>query len=86
MTEVGIRALRDRLSQHLDRVREGEELTVTDRGRAIARIVPVSQPRAFDRLVREGLIEPAPAPARRRPSRRVRAAAPVSDLVSAQRR
>lgn len=85
MAEVGIRALRDKLSQYLDRVRDGEELTVTDRGRAVARIVPVSQPRAFDRLVREGLIERAPAPGRQRPSRKV-GAAPLSDLVAAQRR
>lgn len=86
MAEAGIRALRDQLSQYLDRVRAGEELIVTDRGKAIARIVPIASPRPFDRLVREGLIELAPATTRRRPDRRVKARGAVSDLVSAQRR
>lgn len=86
MAATGIRALRDHLSHYLDRVRAGEELTITDRGTAIARIVPVSQPRPFDRLVREGLIDLAPTPARRRPAERQRTHEPVSDLVSSQRR
>ena len=86
MAEAGIRELRDHLSKYLDRVRRGEELTVTDRGRAIARVVPVAQPRAYDRLVSEGLIEPAEATERTRPERRVEADSPVSSLVEDQRR
>lgn len=39
MTEVGIRELRDHLSRYLDRVQDGEEVVVTDRGRAIARVL-----------------------------------------------
>ncbi len=78
--EVGIRALRDRLSEFVERVRAGEELIVTDRGRAVARLVPVGHERASDRLVREGLVEPAPAGGeRRRPTRRVAATGPGSD-------
>jgi prevent-host-death family protein len=38
---VGVRDLKARLSAHLQRVRGGARLTVTDRGRAIATIVPV---------------------------------------------
>ena len=86
MAETKIRELRNHLSHYLDRVRTGEELVVTDRGTAVARIVPVGQPRAFDRLVQEGLIEAAPDVARRRPRRRTRTAEPVSDLVADQRR
>jgi prevent-host-death family protein len=86
MAEAGIRELRNHLSQYLDRVRTGEELVVTDRGTAVARIVPVDQPRTFDRLVDAGLIEPAPDRARRRPRRRTRPLEPVSDLVGDQRR
>lgn len=85
MAEAGIRELRDNLSRYLDRVRAGEELVVTDRGRAIARVVPIDAGRAYDRLVADGVIEPAPE-ARRRAPRRVRASAPVSDLVADQRR
>lgn len=79
--EVGIRALRDRLSEFVDRVRAGEELVVTDRGRAVARIVPVGHERALDRLVREGLVEPAPVRRRGRPARRVPADGAVSELI-----
>jgi prevent-host-death family protein len=79
--EVGIRALRDRLSEFVGRVRAGEELVVTDRGRAVARLVPVDHERAFDRLVREGVVEPAPVEKRSRPTRRVAAEGPVSELI-----
>lgn len=84
--EVGIRELRDHLSRYLDRVRGGDELVVTDRGRAVARVVPVSGERTFDRLVSEGLIEPAPVARRHRPQRRVASQGTVSDLVADQRR
>jgi prevent-host-death family protein len=39
--EIGIRELKARLSSHLKRVQAGVQLTVTDRGRAIARLSPV---------------------------------------------
>jgi prevent-host-death family protein len=46
--EVGVRELRNHLSRYLDRVRDGDELVVTDRGRAIARVVPVGAERVRD--------------------------------------
>lgn len=86
MAEAGIRELRNHLSQYLDRVRTGEELVVTDRGTAIARILPIDEVRPYDRLVRDGLIDPAPSRTRRRPQRPTRTKGPVSDLVTDQRR
>lgn len=86
MAEAGIRQLRDNLSRYLERVRAGEELVVTDRGRAIARVVPIDAGRAYDRLVAEGVIEPAPDTRRRAPRRREHAKAPVSELLADQRR
>lgn len=86
MAEAGIRELRDHLSKYLDRVRGGEELTVTDRGTAVARIVPVDQPRPYDRLVDEGIIEPSAVEQRTRPARRVKTDGSVSELVADQRR
>jgi prevent-host-death family protein len=83
--EVGVRDLRDNLSRHLDRVRHGEEIVVTDRGRAIARVLPIGAPRALDRLVADGLVTPATRP-KSRPAHRVRGAGTVSDLVAEQRR
>lgn len=85
MAEVGIRELRDHLSRYLDRVREGEEVVVTDRGRAIARMLPIDGERTIDRLVAEGLVTPAKQPRRARP-RPLKTAGPVSDLVAEQRR
>jgi len=41
MTEtVGVRELRQNLSKYLDRVKAGEPLIVTERGREVARLVP----------------------------------------------
>jgi prevent-host-death family protein len=84
--EVGIRELRDHLSRFVDEVRAGNEVVVTDHGRAVARLVPLDGPRTFDRLVEEGLITRAEAPRRRGAQRRVRARGTVSDLVGEQRR
>jgi prevent-host-death family protein len=84
--EVGIRELRGRLSDYLARVRAGDEVVVTDRGEAVARIVPISGGRALDRAVAEGLVTPARHPGRTRPRRRVRSRGGVSDLVDEQRR
>ena len=43
MAEVGIRQLKQHTSEVLRRVREqGETVTITHRGRAIARLVPLS--------------------------------------------
>ena len=85
MAEVGVRELRDHLSRYLEHVQSGEELVITDRGRAIARVVPVGAERVIDRLVREGLIVPAEQRTRRRP-KPIQAAGTVSDLIAEQRR
>jgi len=56
MDTVGIRELKARLSHHLERVRAGQRVTVTQRGRAIATIEPVeAAPAEWARtLVAEG--------------------------------
>ena len=41
--EVGVRELRDRLSHYLSVVRDGQEVTVTDHGKAVAVLVPLDQ-------------------------------------------
>lgn len=58
--EVGIRELRSDLSRYVKRVRDGEEVVVTDRGKAVARLVPAGGESRWERLVREGRIIPAP--------------------------
>jgi prevent-host-death family protein len=83
--EAGIRDLRNHLSQYLERVRSGEEIVVTDRGEAVARLVPLDRPRVLDRLIAEGLVEPAPSRIRSRPRRRGSSRGLVSELVGQQR-
>ena len=83
--EVGVRELRNHLSRYLDRVRDGDELIVTDRGRAIARVVPVGSERTLDRLIAEGIVTPARVKRSRVP-KPIKTKSTVSDLVGEQRR
>ena len=86
MPEVGIRMLRDNLSRYISRAREGEEVVVTDHGKAVARIVPLGRPGLLERLVAEGVVTP-PVERERTPlRRRVTPTAPVSPLVVENRR
>ncbi|HEX9774993.1 MAG TPA: type II toxin-antitoxin system prevent-host-death family antitoxin [Actinomycetota bacterium] len=85
--EVGVRELRDRLRRWLEVVERGDEVTITARGKPVARLVGVSTPAALDRLIAEGVVMPAKRPRRPdRTHRRVRARGTVSDLVAEQRR
>jgi len=60
--DVGIRELRADLSRWVKRARAGEDVVVTDRGVPVARLVPVDGQRKIDRLIREGVVTPAPRP------------------------
>lgn len=53
-----MRELRQHASKHLERVQQGESLEVTDRGRPVAWLVPVTGDR-WDDLVAQGLVRPA---------------------------
>ena len=85
--DVAVSELRAHLSDWLDRVQEGEEVVVTDRGVPVARILGLTTTPAIERLTREGII--APPERRSRPAatgrRRPRPRRPVSDIVSEQR-
>jgi len=77
MRAVGIRTLKDRLSEYLRLVAGGETVLVTDRDRVVAELQPPSPGRGPDAsdavlasLLRDGLVSPpadprAPLPARR---------------------
>lgn len=84
--EVGIRQLRADLSRFVKRVRSGEQIVVTDRGKPVARLVPVEGERTIDRLIREGLVTPAPNPWRGPLPKPIEGAGPLSDLVRDERR
>lgn len=58
MTEsVGIRALQQHASQVVARAAAGEEIQITDRGRPVARIVPILPTRAAE-LIESGRVRP----------------------------
>jgi len=57
MTVAGVAEVKARLSEYLARVRGGEEVLVTDRGRPVARIVPVTDGAPhLSELERRGLL------------------------------
>ena len=80
---VGVRELRQNLSVHLDRVKAGETLTVTEHRQVVAVLGPAV--RADDRVARmmaEGrAMAPGRAPDRRPKPLAIRLAVPLSRLV-----
>jgi prevent-host-death family protein len=57
---IGVRELRQHASRYLDRVKSGETVEVTERGRLVALIVPPEPARAArERLIAEGRLIPA---------------------------
>jgi prevent-host-death family protein len=82
--DVGIRELKQRLSEYLERVARGERIRVTDRGRPKALIIPLVETEIVERGVREGWIVPGEA-APPRPVQRARARRRVLELLAEDR-
>jgi prevent-host-death family protein len=61
MTSVGVRELRQRASELLRLVGEGETIEITDRGRPVALLGPLPQGSPLDRLRAAGDVDPATA-------------------------
>lgn len=61
MTSVGVRALRQRASELLRLVEEGQTIEITDRGRPVALLTPLPEGSPLDRLRAAGEIESASA-------------------------
>ena len=86
-SEVGIRELKNGLSGYIDRVRDGEEVIVTDRGRPVARLSALDAPHdRLAELVAAGVVRSPSSPQRYLPKRRIKAKGSVSELVAEQRR
>ena len=85
-TTVGIRELKNNLSRYVDEARSGHDVIVTDRGRPVARLSPLSQveEHLVDLLAR-GLVTP-PTAARAPLPEPLDTSGTVSDLVADQRR
>lgn len=85
---VTVSTLRAELSAWIERARDGEEVIVTDRGTPVARLLAVDTAPLIDELTRNNVLS-RPRSADRPVARgaiRVRAAGPVADFVSDQRR
>jgi prevent-host-death family protein len=87
---VGVRELKNQLSSYLDRVKAGEEITVTEHGRAIARLSRVSADvDRMEELIAAGIVQPAVTPHRTLPGKRVRViggSVSVAEAIAEQRR
>ena len=55
---VGVRELRQNLSKYLDRVKAGEDLVVTEHGREVARLMPITADAYADLAIRFGATIP----------------------------
>lgn len=58
MDRIGVRELRQHASRYLDRVAHGESMEVTDRGRPVARLVPIASDFWAD-MIASGRVTPA---------------------------
>jgi prevent-host-death family protein len=63
MHAVGLKVLKNKLSEYVRRAAAGEIVVITDRGRPVAEIVPPQRPASLtsfeDSGVREGWLRPA---------------------------
>ncbi len=53
MKAVGLRQLKAHLSEYVNRCRKGERIVITDRGREVAELVPLSDARKTMNKLRE---------------------------------
>ncbi len=83
--DVGIRDLRASLSRYVARVKEGEEIVVTEHGKPVAKLVPMNGESKRERLIREGVLIPARRPKGPLPEP-IKIKGTVSDIVIEQRR
>lgn len=82
--DVGLRDFRAHLSSYMEQVKQGHSYTLTEHGQPVARLTPLAGASNYERLVAEGVIQPA---ARRRSALEppVAANGVVSDLIGEQR-
>ena len=83
--DVGVRELKQHLSEYLDRAAAGEHLVVTDRGVPKALIGPVPGGRQLERGVDEGWVRPAVRSGALPHVRRVTGTARVLDSLAEDR-
>lgn len=79
--DVGIRELKARLSEFLDRAERGEIIRVTERGKPKAMLIPLPGRLRIEEGIREGWITPARSTAAPSKVRRVKASGSIADAI-----
>ena len=82
--DVGVRELKAKLSDYLDRAEHGETITVTERGRPKAVLAPIPGRDRLDEGIAEGWITPPRRPGLE-PTRRHRATRPTLEILAEDR-
>lgn len=91
MHTTGIKEIKNNLSRYLARVKAGEEIMITERGRPIARIIRENGKtneirQALGPLIENGLIAMPTQPINKEPSPRIKAAGKsTSEMVAKDR-
>jgi prevent-host-death family protein len=84
--DVGVRELKQRLSEYLERAARGERIIVTDRGRRKAVLGPLPGGDNLERGLAEGWITPPQAPSPPPvPPARFRASVSVREMIEEDR-
>lgn len=83
--DVAIRELKAKLSAYVQRAAAGEHITVTDRGRPVAMLVPPIGRIDLETAAAEGWLRPATAPGRLQPVTRYTAVRPVLNVLDEDR-
>lgn len=84
MSDVGVRELKQHLSEYLERAGKGESIRITDRGRPKAMLMPLPGQLRIEEGVAEGWITPGSA-APLGPVRRVKGSVPSLDSLAEDR-
>jgi prevent-host-death family protein len=82
--DVGVRELKQRLSEFLDRAERGEIIRVTDRGRPKALLGPLPGKGRMEQGVAEGWVRPGTGE-RLRPTRRFRGLRTIAEVIAEDR-
>jgi prevent-host-death family protein len=88
MVRIGVRRLRTELSHWIEQARRGTEVTITERGAPVARLMPLDGESPLERMIRDGLVT-LPRTAKRarleRPAVRPKGGT-VAEILERQRR
>lgn len=84
--KVGVRELKNSLSHFINLVQEGTDVIVTEHGKPVARLVPVSDDESrLQKLIDAGIVTPAIDSSRPRPRGRLAVTRSMSELIREMR-